>query len=105
MPRLRPVHRALRLVALAGGDPTGVLKDMAMDPVERAVPAPTDPQLDAALRRALAYAERLAARAAFVRWPPDGGVDLVLQNEPDVRVALASFPRLKELLAAPAGTR
>ena len=50
-------------------------------------------------------ARRLAARAAFVRWPPDGGADLVLQNDPDVRAALASFPRLKELLAAPAGTR
>jgi predicted amidohydrolase YtcJ len=37
-------------------EPTGVLKDMAMGPVERAVPAPTDQQRDAALRRALAYA-------------------------------------------------
>jgi carboxyl-terminal processing protease len=50
-------------------------------------------------------ARRLAARAAFVRWPPDGGADLALQNDPDVRAALAAFPRLKELLAAPAGTR
>ena len=38
------------------GEATGVLKDMAMGPVERAVPAPTDQQRDAALRRALAYA-------------------------------------------------
>lgn len=37
-------------------EPTGLLKDMAMGPVERAVPAPTDQQRDAALRRALAYA-------------------------------------------------
>jgi len=38
------------------GEPTGVLKDGAMAPVERAVPPPTDAQRDAALRRALAYA-------------------------------------------------
>lgn len=37
-------------------EPTGVLKDMAMGPVERAIPVPTDQQRDAALRRALAYA-------------------------------------------------
>jgi carboxyl-terminal processing protease len=50
-------------------------------------------------------ARTLAARAAFVRWPPEGGADLTLQNDPDVRAALAAFPRLKELLASPAGTR
>jgi predicted amidohydrolase YtcJ len=38
------------------GEPTGVLKDGAMDPVQRAVPAPTDAARDAALRRALAFA-------------------------------------------------
>ena len=38
------------------GEPTGILKDMAMAPVEGAVPAPSDAQRDAALRRALAYA-------------------------------------------------
>jgi predicted amidohydrolase YtcJ len=38
------------------GEPTGVLKDMAMAPVERAIPTPTDAQRDAALQRALAYA-------------------------------------------------
>jgi len=38
------------------GEPTGILKDGAMDPVQRAIPAPTDAQRDAALRRALAYA-------------------------------------------------
>jgi carboxyl-terminal processing protease len=54
---------------------------------------------------AAVIARALAARAAFVRWPPDGGADLTLQNDPDVRLALASFPRLKELLAPPPGTR
>jgi predicted amidohydrolase YtcJ len=38
------------------GEPTGVLKDGAMEPVQRAIPEPTAAQRDAALRRALAYA-------------------------------------------------
>jgi predicted amidohydrolase YtcJ len=38
------------------GEPTGILKDEAMGPVVRAIPAPTGAQRDAALRRALAYA-------------------------------------------------
>ena len=38
------------------GEPTGILKDEAMGPVQRAVPRPTDAQRDAALRRALVYA-------------------------------------------------
>lgn len=46
-------------------------------------------------------ARRLAARAAFVRWPPDAGSDLMLASDPDVRAALAAFPRLAQLLSAP----
>ena len=46
-------------------------------------------------------ARRLAARAAFVRWPPDAGTDLMLASDPDVRAAIAAFPRLPELLGAP----
>jgi predicted amidohydrolase YtcJ len=38
------------------GEPTGILKDGAMGPVEAAVPAPPDRERDAALRRALAFA-------------------------------------------------
>jgi predicted amidohydrolase YtcJ len=38
------------------GEPTGILKDAAMGPVQRAIPEPTSTQRDAALRRALAYA-------------------------------------------------
>jgi predicted amidohydrolase YtcJ len=38
------------------GEPTGILKDGAMGLVEAAVPAPTDRERDAALRRALAFA-------------------------------------------------
>jgi carboxyl-terminal processing protease len=52
-----------------------------------------------------ALARRLAARAASVRWPPDGGVDLMLGSDPDVRAALGAFPRLTELLSAPSASR
>ena len=38
------------------GAPTGILKDEAIRPMERALPVPTQGQRDAALRRALAYA-------------------------------------------------
>ena len=38
------------------GEPTGILKDGAMDPVQAAIPDPTPEQRDAALRRALAFA-------------------------------------------------
>lgn len=38
------------------GEPTGVLKDNAMDPVYDAVPAPSEAQRDAALLRAVAFA-------------------------------------------------
>jgi predicted amidohydrolase YtcJ len=38
------------------GEPTGILKDNALDLVYRAIPAPSDAQQDAALTRALAFA-------------------------------------------------
>jgi predicted amidohydrolase YtcJ len=38
------------------GEPTGVLKDGAMAPVQAVIPAPTEEQRDAALRRALEHA-------------------------------------------------
>jgi predicted amidohydrolase YtcJ len=37
-------------------EPTGILKDAAMEPMYRAIPEPTSAQRDAALRRALAFA-------------------------------------------------
>jgi carboxyl-terminal processing protease len=50
---------------------------------------------------AFAMARRLAARAAFVRWPPDAGIELILATDPDVRAALDAFPRLGRLLSGP----
>jgi hypothetical protein len=57
-------------------------------------------QLDSALGERLALS--LAARAATVRWPPDGGDELGVRNDPDIRAALEYFPRLAELLGTPA---
>jgi predicted amidohydrolase YtcJ len=37
-------------------EPTGILKDAAMEPMYRAIPEPTSAQRDVALRRAMAYA-------------------------------------------------
>ncbi|MGH7569022.1 MAG: amidohydrolase [Gemmatimonadales bacterium] len=45
------------------GEPTGVLKDNAMDPVLRVIPEPTAEQRDSALVRALAHAAALGVTA------------------------------------------
>ncbi len=45
------------------GEPTGVLKDEAMGPVQRAIPEPTEAQRDAALARALEHAASLGVTA------------------------------------------
>lgn len=44
------------IVRDAHGEPTGALKDAAMDPVYNKIPAPTREQLTAAIKRALAHA-------------------------------------------------
>jgi hypothetical protein len=54
-------------------------------------------QPDEALAR---YMSRiLAARVAFVRWPPDGGESLFLESDPDITAAISYFPRLSALLS------
>ncbi|HEY7614134.1 MAG TPA: amidohydrolase family protein [Gemmatimonadales bacterium] len=54
------------------GEPTGVLKDAAMGPVQSVIPAPTEAQRDAALKRALAYAAARGVTAfAHVSVPLD----------------------------------
>ena len=57
-------------------------------------------QPDSAAR--LAIARRLAARAASVRWPPDGGIELLQKSDPDIAAALDAFPRLSRLLSGTA---
>jgi hypothetical protein len=46
------------IVRDANGEPTGVLKDAAMDPVRRVIPEPTGQQLEDAVRAAMTYAAR-----------------------------------------------
>ena len=53
-------------------------------------------QVDGATAERISLA--LAGRVADVRWPPDGASLLWLRHDPDVRAALASFPRLDALL-------
>ena len=43
----------------------------------------------------------LASRVAAVRWPPDGGTNLRVRNDPDLRAALPYFARLQSLLSPP----
>lgn len=47
------------VVRNAEGDPTGALKDAAMDYVDKVIPPPTHQQLMAAVKRAMAYAASL----------------------------------------------
>lgn len=48
-------------------------------------------QPDSAL--AAEISRRLAARVAFVRWPPDAGEDLWVRSDPDVAAAVAAFEK------------
>ena len=57
------------------------------------------PHPDSALSERLTLL--LAARAATVRWPPDGGDELMMRADPDIRGALGYFSRLPALLGAP----
>jgi hypothetical protein len=41
----------------------------------------------------------LAMRVAEVRWPPDGGEEVFVRNDLDLRVARTYFPQLAELLS------
>jgi hypothetical protein len=46
-------------------------------------------------------AANLAREVADVRWGPDAAAEFSVSHSADVRAALAAFPRLPELLAAP----
>ena len=60
--RLAKIDRTTRdipggvIVRDPSGEPTGILKDGAMGPVQNVIPSPTEEQRDGALRRALAHA-------------------------------------------------
>ncbi|MCB9080518.1 MAG: amidohydrolase [Lewinellaceae bacterium] len=58
----------------AQGVPTGILKDEAMNPVFRVIPAPSDAEMDEALRRAMDHAVSLGVTqindvGSFGGWP------------------------------------
>jgi carboxyl-terminal processing protease len=57
------------------------------------VVAPTDSLLDRRLSRIL------AARVAEVRWGPEARDEFLIRNDGAIRVAVAQFPHLQELLA------
>jgi len=59
------------------------------------IPAVTDSALDARIGRTL------AARVAEVRWGSDAYDELLARSSSDVQAAIAYFPRLPQLLAAP----
>jgi carboxyl-terminal processing protease len=56
-------------------------------------------QPDSAL--AARIARNLAVRVAEVRWGPDARDEFLVRNDPDIRAAVAYFPRLPQLLSAP----
>jgi hypothetical protein len=59
------------------------------------VAAATDSLMD------LRLAGRLALRVAEVRWGPDAWEEFIVRNDATIRIALAQFPRLHELLGPP----
>ena len=63
------------------------------------VAAVTDSALDHRLGRIL------AARVTEVRWGLDAREEFLVRNDPTIRVALAQFARLPELLAPPTSAK
>ena len=90
------------------GEPTGILKDAAMEPVYATVPPPTDAQRDAALRRAMAYAASKGVTATAHVSAPFGDLGAYLRakrkGELTVRVALyfplESWKQVSDTIAA-----
>ncbi len=90
------------------GDPTGILKDGAMAPVYAAVPAPTDEQRDAALRRAMAFAASKGVTATAHVSVPFGDLGAYLRakrkGELTIRVTLyfplESWKQVTDTIAA-----
>jgi predicted amidohydrolase YtcJ len=80
------------------GEPTGVLKDDAMDPVYNAIPNPTPAQDDAALARAMTYAASLGVTAVAAVSAPWSEVAAVRRARAAGRLSLriALFPALAD---------
>lgn len=80
------------------GDPTGILKDRAQDPVYAAMPARTEVQVDAALRRATEFALSrgvTAVGAMSADWDLVAGVLRARERgEPGLRLSI--YPAMRE---------
>jgi predicted amidohydrolase YtcJ len=80
------------------GEPTGILKDEAMNPVYRVIPAATDEQRDRALRRAMDHAvERGVTTVNHVSVPwADLGAYLRAKRAGDLKVRAALYFPLQD---------
>jgi len=77
-------------------EPTGVLKDEAMNPVFVAIPVPSDEQVDAALARAMQYAASkgvTAVASVSATWPQVAGL-LRAHHGRTMLIRVAVFPPL-----------
>ena len=84
------------IVRDARGEPTGVLKDEAMNPVFAAVPEPTDAQVDAALARAMQHAASrgvTAVASVSAGWAQFAGL-LRARERGAMTLRVALFPAL-----------
>jgi len=80
------------------GDLTGILKDEAMNPVFAAIPAPTEAQVDAALRRATAFAHSrgvTAVGSVSAGWAQVAGL-LRARARGDLGIRVSLYPMLSD---------
>ncbi len=80
------------------GEPTGILKDRAQDPVYDAMPARSEAQVDAALRRATEFAHSrgvTAVGSVSVDWPQVAGL-LRARERGELAIRVALYPPLSD---------
>lgn len=80
------------------GEPTGILKDRAQDPVFDALPARSEAQVDAALRRATEFAHSrgvTAVGSVSVDWPQVAGL-LRARQRGELAIRVSVYPALSE---------
>jgi len=80
------------IVKDANGEPTGLMKDAAMDLVQRAIPEPTEEQLTRAILAGLAEARRLGVTGFHDMSSAESGF---LGGEQAGKPGLADIPRLR----------
>lgn len=90
--RATPTPPGGTIVKDAHGEPTGLLKDAAMDLVQRAIPEPTEEQLTRAIRAGLAEARRLGVTGFHDMSSAESGF---LGGTAAGQPGLAEIPRLR----------